>query len=240
MSFRLFLESAEDIEALLPEIQKNCQFYLGMGKPYYRGMKGYGDAGIKTARKDRKPRDTHKILSDFINVWLKENGVAPRSEGVFCYPTEHGIQEFGESKLIFPVGKYDAYYLDGISDLTMDMKLEEWDSDIKIYHATIEKEITDGIKSLKTSKDAIKLIDDVRNAHEPLMDNSKSNKEVLKALKNIKIRFNKVTKKKIVKNNLSRVTNEEIVLNCDKYYYISVVAMNSKAGLHDKVIGLFK
>lgn len=239
MGFKVFLESAKDIEALLPEIEKNCQFYLKNFGPLYRGMKVFDHSGEKKRRTDRKPRDTWEVFDQFINIWLKENKVISRSEGVFCYATEKGISEYGYPFLIFPQGKFNSYYIRGVNDLTMNLG---FGSESRVYHKTIEDEMSEAFKKAKSSKEALKMMGDIYQDHSKKMDDSRENKIVLRDFKRVEKQLIALTKRKIVTNvqNNPAISNEEIVLDCDKYYYINMDMMSTTEGLRNKVMGLFK
>ena len=238
------VEDVSDLNTFIDKIEKDCQFFLGMKRKLYRGIKdagGYGgsDYGLLKRIKNRIPRDTQQLMSEFLDMWLKSNGVTPRSEGVFCSNDMHGLGEYGKVCLIFPVGKFNAYYIDGVNDVTNDFLIGNINKDLLLNHTTIENEIIAMMKKAKKTEDVYAGIEVIKNDHFPRMQIPKEKNRIKKVLEKIVSKMKFIENETIVKNNLSRNFGEEIVLDCDKYYYISEVQVNTYPEITNRVNGLF-
>ena len=81
------LSEQQEILDICQTIRKDCKPFLKLIKNkqefFYRGMKNKPNTGLGVRRTDRKPKDTHPVFNDFLNLFLKEQKVHLRSASVF-------------------------------------------------------------------------------------------------------------------------------------------------------------
>ena len=214
----------EAMKAFIAKIKKDCQPYmkwLEKNKTHFcRGMKGKEMMGVRSVRKDREPKDTHQVFDRLLNLALKEAGVIPRSEGVFCTTDPLALSEYGPSYYIFPKGKFDFYYIDGIKDITMDLKIGRGREIFQTFPSDFMKLFNERLMKAKTVED----FDDKWN--DILMDYGDKDEgflysydEELEVLKGMIRKTENITQY-IVKDKLPPSSRMEIVLNTKEYYYI--------------------
>lgn len=228
MGFKQFLKEgldekrAEDILKAIPEIQKNCKPYLNMMKkrftPFFRGLRDTSPVVMHNRRKGRQPRDTWIPFDQYINAFLKENKVTPRSEGIFARDTPN-VGPYGETYYLLPVGKFDFYSLTGMTwkrktegpifDITSQLQLQ------KSYYTAIDMDLKADLadvfsgnisrKKMREQLDQLRSLYDVETTGNTL-DRFEKTLDIIDDMK--------VTKNKFVDGT------PEYVLNCDKYYAV--------------------
>jgi len=222
------LSDKETVIKQVATIKKECAPFIkylrkNTDRLLFRGMRGKKEFGIQTRRKDRQPLNTHPMYDKLINLALDEEGVITRNEGIFCAINPYQPQEFGKVYAIFPKGKFDFYYVDGISDITFDLQLAKHDEVVQTFPK--------GFMDLLTSY-ALKARD-VENFFDKYYDSILEYSETEEGdgfqwgnkyeLDDLKYKLDKIVssiKGKVVKNKFPRNDKYEIVLNTDKYYYI--------------------
>lgn len=116
--------NAEAAKKIIPMLKKDCKYYLSKRRsdtPFlYRGTKPkkHGvDFEIKKRRKDRvsmsTPDDITVALDD---VFFKEYGWKPRSQGVFVSGDLNSTKYYGPPYLFFPIGKFRYLWSQQIKD----------------------------------------------------------------------------------------------------------------------------
>lgn len=250
MGFKKFLESyygQDTPEDIVAKILKDCKPFLSQKQATYRGMgrdENYGDA---TVRKDRKPLNTPEPLHDLLNLIHKQHNLPSRAESMFVTKNPWTSNSYGRNMVVFPVGKFRTmFYKDG-HDITWNVgnaakALGERVSAIDekrtgqrpkwaaVYH--FWNRVADYYKKHKSLK---KTFTQFKKDYE---------KDFLTYLPNWKreqgkepdVKFNKSLWDscwKDIEGNLGKVENfvansfkgwkeEEMVIECDEYYFIEV------------------
>ena len=138
---RHLTEQKVDIEQFWSLVQKKCQPFLkdwlpiqkryGYIRPLYRGM-DVGEWGEKRVRLDRKPESsTREFHYDVDNLMKQKHGIYGRSQTVFVSGDDQQAATYGETYIIFPVGKYRFLWSDKIRDLWVDVRRYDYVRDIK-------------------------------------------------------------------------------------------------------------
>jgi len=127
----------ETYTEIIETIEKDCKPFirdwkkLNVNEWLYSGRRGVsGDIIKKKVRVDRKPlgtpSDIHKTMDDW---FYKKFKVRSRSNAVFCTFDKLPTGYYGDTFLIFPIGKYKAVSSKHVFDLftfIMDMRSSEW------------------------------------------------------------------------------------------------------------------
>lgn len=238
LNFQHLVESSnKDFEAvtnLIAKVKKDCQPFIKLATSgpshmgatfFYRGMRNKPVVGVYHSRKDRKPKDTHPLWDQLINLTLKDNGVIPRSQGVFAFTNEFKSMEFGPSYYIFPIGKFDFYYIDGIEDITYDLSLGSGRQEF----SEMPNDFLDiWMKNAKRAKSAQNFIDLWQDS---IMDYEDEGGDLFNFGEELDATEEKMQKirglgRDIIKNRLPDSGGQEIVINCDKYYYLNAKLYN--------------
>ena len=113
------IETEEEIDSL---IQKNCKYYLSLGKfQFYRGIKqnSGGQYGKNSVRQDRRPRGMSGRSAKSMNNWLVKNGHTDRSKSVFAGSDNTRLFLFSKNIYeIFPIGKFNYTWIK-VTDINM-------------------------------------------------------------------------------------------------------------------------
>lgn len=130
MSFKKFLlesthPDAANIEKdFLRNIKKDCGNFLKDAvnyPPVFRGMRNPNYELLKkVVRKDRRPRDTDRLLSEiFDEILLYITGIRGRTQASFASTDVRSVATYGDVHYMFPVGDYKIIYSPEIYDLTI-------------------------------------------------------------------------------------------------------------------------
>lgn len=121
------LRSQVELDAFLmyqPIIWKDCQPFLKEMvrdkhyEPMYSGRKSSEEFFTRAVRKNRKPTDTHLLVSkDLDEKFQGMFGYPARSNSIFCTGDLSDSEEYGSAYMIFPIGKYKYLWSDDIGDL---------------------------------------------------------------------------------------------------------------------------
>jgi hypothetical protein len=144
------LNEEEDFDEIKSLLLKNCKPFLRDWKKrsdnlYLRRVLNQAFSGSyieKTARKNRKPRDTHPSIHNYWDkLFQKKFGWKARSEGVFAWITP--TTTFYRENFFFPIGKYKILYSPNINDLYVSTEARELESDILMYNKNFQFESID-------------------------------------------------------------------------------------------------
>jgi len=120
----------QDIDYYAEGIKKDCNEYLSiidsLEKLFIRGMrKGvYNEIGSKSVRKNRKPRDTHRIIDEAVELYRAENfpKVPSRKQSVFCFLNSKSnieeVRNYGERNFIFIPDEANYWQSKTVEDFT--------------------------------------------------------------------------------------------------------------------------
>lgn len=201
------IKNEDDFEKYGELIKQNCKPYLNeigdidSNSFILRGMRNIDKQFVeKTVRKDRDPKLTPKPIHDFIDDWFKGNyQIKIRSEGIFGTGDNRRAASYGKPYAIFPIGNFDYIWSPDIPDLTL--RLE----------AVIAEALKQEGEKLDSQIDAFDIIKTKYNSQQKLPKQVRV--AILKKLRSAKYQKNKNLKQAIKSNN-------EIMINCDKYYAI--------------------
>lgn len=99
-------------------VRKNSMKQLWL----YSGRKSERMTYKGTVRTDRQPRDTTPELHKFIDDRINEKfGIRFRSNSIFCYGNPAFSGAYGETFMIFPIGKFDYLWTHAAKDLYMSL-----------------------------------------------------------------------------------------------------------------------
>lgn len=194
------------------QLVNDCQPFLNdIGKNNFdsqilwRGMsKSKGSAGIANVNKNRKPLDTDISIHNIFDEWLFNTfGIKARSETVFCTGSEFTATGYGTAYAIFPVGEYKFIYSN---------KTEA--SDLMTYVDSYILDTDDwkdsGITDIPHQDKRIAAADDFYS------DWASKNKHIIiDLLKQANFKMDSTGIKKAIDSK------NEIMLYCDKYYYLN-------------------
>lgn len=130
MRLERYINDTEYNNIIVKELNKNCSEYINIAKKgteiLYRGTRrtilNYEKFVPRTDRKPTDtPRKTHKILDE---LFYKNFGWKPRSEGVFATSTWHVADSVGTAYWFFPVNGFKFIWSACISDLYIFLKNE--------------------------------------------------------------------------------------------------------------------
>ena len=147
MRLKGYLTEESEPEDILDTLKKDCKPYLKASKYFHRRTVGIQkhklvyDAGIIRIkpRKDRKPKDTLKLLHQLADNWfLKEFGWKARSEGVFTVPLTSK-----SDLLAFPIGKFKFIYSQKVYDMFVTLSNYSEKKYNKFLDRLTEQEIND-------------------------------------------------------------------------------------------------
>lgn len=131
----IFLKENADLpEEVYNFVHEHCQPYLSMvnndlSKLMYRGVSpefisrtpaipGVPDSSIVPGHyRDRRPRDTHPDIHDYINKKFAEVYGTPFRNGLFATGSNEQAEEYGESVIIFPIGNFKFCWSPTIRDV---------------------------------------------------------------------------------------------------------------------------
>lgn len=121
MRFYNYLTEAEEIT--YEDIKRDCKPFLNDWKKQMKSFLFSGrqsdDNFIKRkVRKNRKPKDTPEVVHNLVdNLFEKYMNIRPRSNSVFCYNEPRKTYGYGNSYMIFPIGKYKILWSPKVTDL---------------------------------------------------------------------------------------------------------------------------
>ena len=219
-------KESKQVEQILAKIHKDCKPYiqhLNKNKAhFYRGMRDKDVAGIKTRREDRKPLNTNPIFDKLVNLALEEGGAIPRSKGIFTKIKDYGVGEFGSPYYIFPKGKFEFYYLDGINDLTYDYAIGTQSEELQVLPKPFIIVLKMLVMTSKSTEHFMSRLEDAVIDYNE--DNEDFEWDYRDELDDLRRKCEKLIdiKNDVVNNKLPRNRNAEVVLNVDQYYYVSV------------------
>lgn len=133
MSFKEFLKEISNdelvsmgIDEAIEVIKRDCQPFLKAvdGEPLFRGSKRPQHALITKIipRKDRRAKDNSQSFNDDVDAGaVGIIGFNPRSEAVFSTSSQSDASSYGTVYLVFPIGDFKGAYIDGVTDLYMDV-----------------------------------------------------------------------------------------------------------------------
>jgi hypothetical protein len=94
-------------------IHTECEQFLEQagGRPLYRGATVkrsiFKPIEATTVRKDRKPRDSSKLVHELLDEWFEKNyHVKVRSEALYCTGDIGKAKPYGTPHYVFPVGNF--------------------------------------------------------------------------------------------------------------------------------------
>jgi hypothetical protein len=102
------------------------------------------------ARKDRRPKDTNKKISKEIDeVFFKEYGIKPRTEGTFTTPVKHVAGHYGQVFMFFPIGDFKYLWSEEIRDMFDELRIPPnkvwswylWEIDPSYRRTTLDNEM---------------------------------------------------------------------------------------------------
>lgn len=127
-------------ETIVNTIWKDCKPFITdmiknvyIGEFLYSGRKDARTHFTKSVRTDRRPKDTFPdIHRDFDDRFQKKFGWPARSAGLFCTGSKTDADSYGESYMVFPIGKYKFLWSDDVPDLYL-LMARKLDSDSRPY-----------------------------------------------------------------------------------------------------------
>jgi hypothetical protein len=185
--------TAEGFEKFLDDVLEDCMPFLRSKARLYRGMKPNDMFGIKTIRKDRKPKDSTASLHQLLNLILKEKKLPLRNEVLFAVTNKNYnmLSEYGPTHRVLPVGKFKFYWFPNNPDLFLY-------SD-KILHRLNDFVYMKGAKTVEDVKWAVK-----------------SNQQVSAPLDRLIKSLDTVETRKFPDKD----ENNEIAISASSYYYL--------------------
>lgn len=210
MRFKLYLveneEKLEITDADINKIRKDCYPYISWQrnqketKPLYRGRNKLPNAvNLKTRRKDRKPLNTRRVVSDLFDDMLMEKfGWRPRAEGVFTIGKYSYASLYGTPQLFFPVGKYRYVWNTKYDDLFLTPEMGKINKELLVKSADDPNDFT-GNYDWKDEKSK----DLARIEIQKLVDDCKDTGL-----------YDAIT------------TGNEVMFDCDRYYMVNDIQYN--------------
>lgn len=143
---KLIDRDCQEFIKLLREI-KDIKTYVSPKRLlFYRGMKKGDKEFIKDkVRKNRKQLDSDYYFNQqqLDDIFYKELGVRPRSEGLFATTSQHYSRNYGDIYVIFPIGKFNYvttdFFTDSIDFFIYYFEVMNGDEGIEIKNEYIEK-----------------------------------------------------------------------------------------------------
>ena len=155
MKFKTYLNESITVDEFIPMLEKDCQPFLKdwrklSGTEFlYSGRSGNVDFEKRSIRKNRKPMNTERKYHEIADDWFyKKFGVRSRTNAIFCSFDDDVAKTYGNTYIIFPIGKYKAISSDIIGDLFISL-------------GTVKRNIRlagEGKKWVDTDKLAVKLV----------------------------------------------------------------------------------
>ena len=209
-----------------PEIKKNCSEYLSQGNGVLiRGSKSMDNTsgGRRSVRKDRNPVDASKANQIVWDIMFSELGAPKRSESMFATSMARHQADcirtgYGHTFVVFPVGVYNASYLDRVRDLFDSCHIPFTGMD-------------DLVKTVTTYNDLLSAM-----AHH--ITTLSTDKEILSAqtsLEEVEDVYKFITRSIIVGKDISGAISEEITIDCDEYIFVPVGRDCSPAEVQDEL-----
>ena len=116
----------DDMDEVVDILKKNCKQYINDVKNHYNGnfllsgRKGEVFFDKRRVRKDRKPKDTPLEIHEAMDDWFKDEfGIRFRSNSFFAGFIRKIVAWYGETYMVFPIGKYLAISSPNIKDIYM-------------------------------------------------------------------------------------------------------------------------
>lgn len=236
-----------EVGDFLQEVQNNdgsknlgfIKMMMQNKKALFRGISTSERMGVRQRRTNRHPRDTMPIFDHYLNLGLKEKGVIPRSQGIFCttavdYADEYGSSEGGVTAMVFPKGKFNMYYISGVPDLTTEFGLDTFFPVLRTRNWSfageefVEEFLADMLHKTRSTREFKKvyfewLWEKFKSGEQFGHNYGRSYNEGLseEGIKEEELKFKKLDHalKGIVKNRFPK-GREEVVLDVNEYYFI--------------------
>ena len=140
MKFKSYLNESISSEEIISLIERDCKPFLrdwnklNTDDFLYSGRQDNVDFAKKKMRSGRNPLTTnrkwHKILDDW---FLDKFGVRARSNSLFCLFEDDTAGTYGNTYMIFPIGKYKAISSEKVEDMFIDVSkiTEHGNSDVE-------------------------------------------------------------------------------------------------------------
>lgn len=245
MGFKQFLAEAKHTKFTLDEtiekIKKDCKPFLKHKVALYRGMgPEYGLlGGIRGVRFDRKPLTSSQEFADFMSDYLYNIGAPDRSQAMFCTRQETSTWDYGEPYLVFPKGNFRYFYFEHIEDAYTEIQSAldgnsvyqprmvdaQWDIGWSYDTMDVVGQVHWYFNKTKNLDKAIDAYFDELTKDIKELEESESEDEILSDLDTaytaIKRVFNKLEFYNVNKN-LNKADDQEIVVQCKEYYYLSL------------------
>jgi hypothetical protein len=120
------------VELYKQKIAIECAPYLQLvnGTELYRGMENVGPFKLMHTHAVRLPYSTRTLVNEVINdIYAKVTGKRIREDhALFVISSSYFTQEYGDSYVVFPIGKVNYTFLEGVNDLTLELAGEIEDS----------------------------------------------------------------------------------------------------------------
>ena len=180
-------ELMEVYQPFIDGIFKDCKPFLRDWMPVYRrtkdflyrGMDYYDKAeyGKSKVRTNRRPSSTplydHQVFDE---AFKKKFGWSVRSNSMFCSFEEMTADSYGDTYVVFPMGKYTSLWSEKVNDLTVDIS-----STFGYRYKTDRTYKNNPDKFKEASERNKKILDDIINSYEVnnLMDAAMTTNEVM-------------------------------------------------------------
>ena len=116
--------SDQELNKVVSRIQKECSSFLNVlenlrgSHLIYSGRQENDPFIIKQVRKQRKPKDTPFMIHQTLNLLFEKHfGVRLRDESIFVLTDDKEAAKYGNSYVIFPMGKYQLWSNPQVDDL---------------------------------------------------------------------------------------------------------------------------
>lgn len=163
----LFESKNLSCDELIDFIIKNCRPFLEQNKnldPLYRGMHNRqgvdsGEGYIQTVRTDRTPRDTKKVIHDYVDKYLDARGFeANRSNSMFVTGNYVQASNYGTAMfLVFPIGSFRFTWSISVPDLFW--IADDYPSVIRMRYREENPDALAGINITSPDEDELKFIE---------------------------------------------------------------------------------
>jgi len=215
---------SKSFETLYKNISKDCAPYFkavkGKTIPFlYRNMKFSADLGIKKVRKNRIPLDTNRHVHELYDNILEDlYGFKGRSSALFCSGDSEGFNlEYGPNCIVFPIGKFEFIWSSKVKDSFHSIGYQGL---MKAFRDEYSKELTELYNNSNFKSLGYKLYDYANEIIIAYFQGDKIEPAETKFIESVveRIIVNKFDYKD---NNLREAlqSKNEIMLNCDSYYY---------------------
>jgi len=216
----------ETISDKISIIKKECSDFLNdIDKDHilYRGL--WSDdvpnkfVPIKV-NKNRVPRNTNIHVHNLFDLGFKHvYNTKARSECVFCSGNKDQTKIYGNVYIVFPVGKYEAYWSPYIHDLFSGLNSKPKDDDIALFIAyTYALQASVRYFNILPVLEANKLLD--------VLEKYDIKPEINDIFVKLKDKIDKLSahfiKTYYIKGNIKKAieSKNEIMIDCDKYYVL--------------------